>query len=358
MKKDDILSRVSAIQIFEHFIKKSSYYHGERIQLNKRIRSPLAKEKTPSFFLFQKNGEIFFKDHGRGDSGDCFTFVQTLHSCDFKGALHLVATAFGISKTRHKRQQQSLSLQSTTLQRFVLPELPTRSDSIVEYESKAFSTREIAYWNSFGITDLRKVLSIEQFTFRVTRTRKCVTVFSTPDNPIFCFTFQNNGLKFYRPFADKSKYEVKFCANTSQEDDIYGWDLLPEGRLDYGILTGGNKDVLSLNNNTDFHAISLNSEGAKLTPRLFVMFKAKFKELVVLYDIDETGVKNAKIIATTFNVPLIDLRILAFNFGDDISMFFKILVSKNINLSNRKRIFREQIWTLKKDIQIVKVGSG
>ena len=74
------------------------------------------------------------------------------------------------------------------------------------------------------------------------------------------------------------------------EQYVFGREQLPI-RGDILFLTGGEKDVLSLAAH-GFHAISMNSETAHISKNLLRALSFRFKHLVLLYDVDETGLKS------------------------------------------------------------------
>ena len=57
-------------------------------------------------------------------------------------------------------------------------------------------------------------------------------------------------------------------------------------------ITGGEKDVLSLSSH-GFNAICLNSETAKVPDDLLTSLRGRFNNIVILYDTDETGRREA-----------------------------------------------------------------
>ena len=67
--------------------------------------------------------------------------------------------------------------------------------------------------------------------------------------------------------------------------------LPPTGDVLY--FTGGEKDVLSLSSH-GFHAISLNSETARVPEGLVSSLLKRFNDFAILYDVDETGLKEAE----------------------------------------------------------------
>ena len=58
------------------------------------------------------------------------------------------------------------------------------------------------------------------------------------------------------------------------------------------IITGGEKDVLSLAAH-GFNAISFNSETANISEEVMRELAGRFKKILFLYDMDETGKKES-----------------------------------------------------------------
>ena len=106
-------------------------------------------------------------------------------------------------------------------------------------------------------------------------------------------------------------------------DFIFGYDQLPESGFQL-IITGGEKDVLTLSS-LGYNAISLNSETSSLSQRIADELITRFKEIVVLYDIDETGLKSSEKLCKAFGFrqAILPDTILAKN-GKDISDFIKL----------------------------------
>ncbi|WP_024773088.1 toprim domain-containing protein [Aquimarina macrocephali] len=63
-------------------------------------------------------------------------------------------------------------------------------------------------------------------------------------------------------------------------------------------ITGGEKDVLSLYAQSEY-VVYFNSETANPLVKLIENLKARFEEVIVLYDIDKTGIAQSKNYAKT-----------------------------------------------------------
>ncbi len=73
---------------------------------------------------------------------------------------------------------------------------------------------------------------------------------------------------------------------------VFGFQQLPS-KGDVVFITGGEKDVLSLSAH-GFNAISFNSETAQIPENIIEGLQLRFRHIIILYDSDETGIREAK----------------------------------------------------------------
>lgn len=59
--------------------------------------SPLRPDKNESFSIFEKDGELFWKDHATGEGGDSILLIQQVKQCDPKGAIQWLKDQLGIA---------------------------------------------------------------------------------------------------------------------------------------------------------------------------------------------------------------------------------------------------------------------
>jgi len=58
--------------------------------------SPLRPDKNDSFSIFEKDGELFWKDHATSEGGDSILLIQAVKQCDPKSAIQWLADKLGI----------------------------------------------------------------------------------------------------------------------------------------------------------------------------------------------------------------------------------------------------------------------
>lgn len=306
--KENILAKVNSYDILNHYLLP--YHKENKLIGGKNINNPFMPEKqdTPSFNIFPAMGtsEWRYNDFATGDSGSCFDLVMKLFNLSFVEVLAKINSDFTLmlddgfmpfKSNRHLAQ--------------VTPKF--------EIKKKAFSSEEKAFWEKFGIDEqtLKKynVSSLNEFS----TTSKVGNPYTTKSSSEkFIFAYENEDwVKLYKPL-DEKKYKFQYLG-TKEQGYIFGWKQLQEnGEL--LIITGGEKDVMCLAAK-GFNAITLNSETATLPKTIVDELKLRFNQILVLYDNDDTGLKQSNILAIAHSLHRLVLPTLQNN-GKDISDYF------------------------------------
>lgn len=121
----------------------------------------------------------------------------------------------------------------------------------------------------------------------ISKQGKFFSLVSTKEDPIFAYCL-GKFVKVYRP-----KSKLCFLYGGEKVDDyVLGFEQLP-GKGDMIFITGGEKDMLSLSAH-GFNAICFNSETAQIPGNIIEGLLLRFQHLIILYDTDETGIREAK----------------------------------------------------------------
>ncbi|WP_157208905.1 AAA family ATPase [Mariniflexile maritimum] len=325
--KEDLLKKVDSYDIINHYLKP--YHNTDRLLAGKNISNPFLAEnqKTPSFNIFPTmgSGEWRFKDFATGDEGSCFDLVMKLNNLKFPEALQKI--------------NSDLNLMLDTSQKFdnsnkhTVVEKPT-----FRVKTKPFDQIEIQFWLKYGIDvhTLKRfnVSSLAEFS-TTSKSGNPYTIRSSQDN--FIFAYENtNWVKLYKPLDDK-KYKFHYLGTKDQEF-IFGWEQLPEND-ELLIITGGEKDVMALSAK-NFNAITLNSETATMPKSIIDNLKLRFKNILVLYDNDDTGLKHSNLLAVAHGLHRLVLPTIKNN-GKDISDYF----ATGESLENLKYLIEETLKT-------------
>ena len=154
----------------------------------------------------------------------------------------------------------------------------------------------------------------------VSREGKPFKLTSSSEEPIFCYA-HNDFVKIYRP---NSKLRFLYGGEKSEEY-VFGLAQLPN-KGDILFITGGEKDVLSLSAH-HFNAICFNSEAAQIPRGIIESLSLRFLHLIILYDSDETGVREAQKqveALSEFGVLRLQLPLSGIKTEKDISDYFAL----------------------------------
>jgi hypothetical protein len=322
--RNRILQRTAGgLDVFTHYL-------GEGCK-NGLFRNPYRQDGSPSCKLYKKetaDGEKYvMKDYGDSQwYGDCFWLVAKLSSLDltsdFMEVLRIIDKDLNLFILDDK-----IGGSHQMMQHVQTPDEPKKSGQITAKPVYQMMTRaDLTYWHRYGIHQelltkyhVKSVLSCK-FT-RVDGTT--FSIRSTNYLPMFAYLFNDGrGQKFYRPGA-----QVRFLySGNLPRPYIFGLEQLPANG-DVLYITGGEKDVMSLAAR-GFNAISLNSETARPSETVIAPLSQRFKNIVFLYDSDETGKRESALrveeLRDRYSVHSVTLPLAGTKQEKDISDFFSM----------------------------------
>ena len=257
-----------------------SYYLG--IPVKKGLfKSPLRNDHhTTCSFFRGHSGNLYFKDFA---TGQCLTFegvVMVKYNCTYHNALKIIAKDFGYIQDSHKREVHKPEIK-------VQPKFESEKETFIQVEIKDFSESELKWWASFGISEstLRKY---RIYSVKTVFLNGSVYAQSTQHSPIYGYYFgKKENIEQWRIYIPKRK-EFRFIGNVSSKT-IQGYKQLPDsGKL--LVITKSMKDVCLLST-LGIPAVAPNSETQFVTDKMLDEFRRRFKNIVLLYDSDITGVR-------------------------------------------------------------------
>ena len=319
--KENILAKVNSYDILNHYL--IPFHKENKLIGGKNISNPFLPEKqdTPSFNIFPAMGtsEWRYNDFATGDSGSCFDLVMKLNNLSFPEALAAINADMNLFLDSNT--STTVSIQSKPIEQVkVISELdkmkPAKRFTITKRE---YNTHDWEFWEKFKINkqtlDKFNVVALASYS-AFNKEGKPYEIKAFGGRLMYAY---DNGdwTKIYKPF-DEKKYKFQFLG-IKETNYIFGWKHLPE-KDDLVFITGGEKDVLTLVSN-GFNAITLNSETANLQDETAEELKERFKNVIVLYDNDPTGVKQSKHLSSLYKIHRLQLPKIANN-GKDISDYF------------------------------------
>jgi hypothetical protein len=272
-----------ALQLNEEVVYK--HYLGYRPELNTKYFSPFTEENTPSFCFYNSNNRLKFKCFSTGIGGGCFDLISVMHNVSVREAM---AKAFDDIYNNVRYNKLDIVRRDITR---------VSKSSVIEIITKEFSKEELDYWLSYGI---------EESDLKAFDVKSCKEVWINDkvwyrNKSDMCFRYMINGrYKVYRPNADKGD---KWRSSTTIKD-IQGFRFLPE-KDDLLVITKSYKDIMVLRKHLDISSIALGSESANISQEMLDYFKTRFKKVILFYDNDDAGIKQAKKHSEKLNIPCI-----------------------------------------------------
>ena len=325
LSKDELLKRTNnGLDVFRYYISG-----GWRVGRN--FLNPFYDDHKASCNIYfdRKSGSYRIKDFGNIDfSGDCIFLVGKLKGLDCENSKEFVKILQIIN------HDLNLGLNENDIPHLTHTLPVTKSDQKLEQaaESKktkpfsvnqqSFSAKELLFWKQYGITaeilKLYKVISLKEFQSE-NNDGKPFSFKSSELEPIFGYCGKRY-IKIYRPFS-----EIRFLyGGNFGENYCFGLEQLPI-KGDTLFITGGEKDVLSLAAH-GFHAICFNSETSAIPDTTIRKLTHRFKHIVLLYDVDKTGLDSStkhQQQLSEFGVKRLILPLSGSKMDKDISDYFK-----------------------------------
>ena len=328
--KDEILNHTNrGLEVF-------CFYMPIDFVPKRNFRNPLYEDHRASCNIYYdiKQQCYRMKDFGNDMySGDCFWFAATMLGLDVRTDfpkvlasivrdLHLnlrvdeflsnTVSSVAKSKNNHTRKIEQKGVHESQ-----------GGKKWYKLYEQSLSSHEIAYWMKYGITtktlqrfNVKSLLRYEALSNQ----GKPYTLLSTQEEPMFCY-MMGDFVKIYRPFS-----KLRFVyGGEKREDYIFGFEQLPN-KGDMLFITGGEKDVLSLSAH-HFHAICFNSETATIPESIIESLQLRFRHIIILYDVDETGIREAQRqsdLLAQYNVLTLLLPLQGIKSEKDVSDFFAL----------------------------------
>ena len=292
-KEQILLLTQGGLNVFSHFL-------GFEVNLHRNFRSPFYDDRRASCHIYydRKTSSYKFYDHGDTTySGDCFWFVATLRNLNLKTSfpevLETIVQELGLYSL-YNGEKHSSHITSAYKKTIV----PTPKADITKcteerpysFEIQPFDDGLLNYWAHYGIHEdtLRRfrVRSLKRYE-SVSAEGKKFELYGSPTEPMFAY-IGNGYVKIYRPHSPKIRF---LYGGRMPATYCFGMEQIP-AKGDMLFITGGEKDVLSLYAH-GFNAICFNSETAQIPTSIIESLQLRFRHIILLYDADETGVREA-----------------------------------------------------------------
>ena len=280
LTKDHILDKISQYQLF-------SYYLGCDFKSGVVMNSPLRQDDKPSFSIFtDRKGTLRFKDFGNGDTGDSFTFIQTLFGCDFYSALIRINEDFKLDLMYNKKNVVVKPYDGFVT---AIKELKFDAKKTIGVKTQSLNFIDRHYWSQYGINEaMLKLYNV--FSCKCVFIGENVVGYYKNNDPIYGYLFYKDSVYTWKIYRPLSLTGHKWMSNTNRTI-FQGWDQLPE-RGEFIIITKSLKDVMVLRT-LGFISAALQNEITSIKDTVARELYERFNKVYILNDFDLTGVKGA-----------------------------------------------------------------
>lgn len=286
ISKEAILKRTSQFEIFKFYMPW--------FEPGRTIKTPFTNENNPSFWTkVDIEGNIFFKDFGRGYSGDCFSLVMHLFNCEYHAALAKINDDLKLGLGPPLKNQINLSFKEheslINKPKVVVEETKTVN---ITFRIKPWDNASIRYWLAHGasmpIVKRLGVYPISDFWIDEKRYKA--------DPIAFAWQTLNNRVKVYQPYNTNN---LKWRSNTNNQA-LQGEQILPSsGQL--LLFQSSLKDIACVLSRYNIYSLAPNGEHGIIPKDKRESLEKRFGRIGVLYDNDAAGIKAATQICNESN---------------------------------------------------------
>jgi hypothetical protein len=293
LTEDNVLERVDAYSIY-------SFYIGSELEVGRVYLSPLREDDIkPSFSLYEYKGTLFFRDHGKGISGNVFKFIKILFG--FNTSMEVLSA---VNKDFDLELQGGIPYVKGEKAPLIASYKKKAKLVKIEVASRKNQRVFLEYLMEYGIT--------KRTSDYYEATEAAVLYFHYEDNltrtvypKTLCIAYPiYDKYKIYQPFEDQRFF------NNYPSDYVEGF-LQLKYEKDFCIITKSTKEIMFFREHYDWDTVAGKSESTHVTRVIMLILLKRFKKIYIWLDNDTTGLARQALylqeypflIPVYFNVP-------------------------------------------------------
>ena len=265
--------------IFEHYLNLTEKLTGQDLKIKSVFN---LREKTPSMCIYMDTKNIYkFKDFSSGYGGDALSLVQNLFNLPTRGHASFkiiedynqYVLSNGINPINSYKQQSRYK--------------------VTDFEIRHWNTLDQKYWMGYKIgsklLEKYNVSPLEYYIMAKEDENGKVSKITIKGNYIYGYFKEDGTLyKIYQPKVKDSKF-IKV------RDYIQGSEQLTYDKP-FLVITSSLKDLMAYNKLkfVNSEAIAPDSENTMIPENIMSSISSKCKQVCLLFDNDEPGIKAAE----------------------------------------------------------------
>jgi len=265
--------------IFEHYLNLPERLTGQDLKIKSVFN---LRERTPSMCIYMDTNNIYkFKDFSSGIGGDSLSLVQNLFNLNTRGVASF--------KVIEDYNQYVLNNGYNPINSYK----QQSRYKVTDFEIRHWNTLDQKYWMEYKIgsklLEKYNVHPLEYYIMQKTSENEVLSSITIKGNYIYGYFKEDGTLyKIYQPKVKDSKF-IKV------RDYIQGSEQLTYDKP-YLIITSSLKDLMAYNKLrlVNSEAIAPDSENTMIPENIMSSISSKCKQICLLFDNDEPGIKAAE----------------------------------------------------------------
>jgi len=300
LTKENILSLITSYDIFKFYSKNFK-------EVGKHFKSDFRKENNPSCCVAKVGKDLLYTDFGTGQSFRAINFVMALYGLSYREALQRINRDFNLELGEFSNITQPIEKIEKTGITYGEIDFLEKTASIIKKRKRPYTEKDLKYWNSYCWT---KEMLEEARTESISHYWINGLMWKVPEDELaFSYEYYFHSGRYQRKLYFPERKEYRWISNTDNTI-VQLVDVMPKtgdilfitsSKKDAGIFWRMNRDKMF--GNLTIHGVAPNSETMFVPERWFSKVKNRYKKIIIWYDNDETGIRNAKKFSEKFSIP-------------------------------------------------------
>jgi hypothetical protein len=294
--KETIYDYINDYDIFKYYIPRFN-------KIGQMFTSDLREDKHPTCCINRYNNTLLYADFGTSSIGlDSFGYVQLKYGVKFYEALDIITADFNLPLLLNSPEKPRIKPNyKPVLHKVNIDDIPKCTVSSLRVKVRPFDSRDKHYWfdrYQFTCKDLIHfdVYALEYYVQKgqIIRNKNCTYGY---------YLGIKEGHELWKCYCPEAKGSDEKWRTNCDSGVLMGLKQLPEtGETLF--ITKALKDVIVLYK-LGFDAVSPQAEFQKINSDIIENLRLRFKNIFILYDNDDAGVKASIKAGKDYNLPYI-----------------------------------------------------
>jgi len=296
LTKDNVLAKISDFQIFKAYCPNFE-------KIGRKFSSSFREDVNPSCCISMYD-KLRFIDFADGRSLDCFEYVKLIYNLSFFEVLIKINQDFQLD-LEYNQNYHTIIQPEVIKNEIIIPTIQKNTRSIIRVLPREINKLDKEFWwDKYHISSNRLIKSNTFPLIAVfIKNNKTEDEFVRKNMDKLCYGYyfyKHNGIDLWKIYSpNREQGNGKWISNVDSTV-IDGINEIPKSG-DLLIISKARKDRLLLNE-LGYDAISTNNEGSFIPEVNIVKLKKRYKNILIYFDNDETGIRKGLEFAEKYGI--------------------------------------------------------